>query len=302
MAGSRYAYIFPLIFATIWGLTFVWSQSVLEVYSPVTMVFIRLTLASVFLYAFVKLAKKLQKFEQKDWWLMILAAFFEPFLYFLGESYGILHSSASFAAIMIALIPLITPLAAWLVLGTRSNLMIVVGLVVSFGGISYMVLGDNFELTVDIQGVLCLSLAVLSAVFYALCIQKLSVKYNNYTIVYYQTILGALMFLPFFIGMGWKEFRTVPFDFAIYGNLLMLAIFGSGVAFICFVASIKQLGAVRTYLFSNLIPIVAAIGAYFLLGEVFTSQKIIGIGTVIFGLFVSQIKWRTKQSKKGDIS
>jgi drug/metabolite transporter (DMT)-like permease len=292
MKPSRYAYFLPLSFATIWGLTFVWSQSVLEVYSPITMIFIRLILASVFLFAFVKLAKKLQKFEHKDWRLMILAAFFEPFLYFLGESYGIMHSSASFAAIMVALIPLITPFAAWLILGTRSSLMIFLGLIVSFGGILYMVLGDNFELAVDVRGVLYLSLAVLSAVFYALCIQKLSVKYNNFTIVYYQTVLGALMFLPLFLSFGWKEFFAVSFDFKIYGNLVMLAIFGSGVAFICFVESIKQLGAVRTYLFSNLIPIVTAIGAYFLLNEVFTTQKIIGIGIVVSGLLISQVKFK----------
>jgi len=160
-----------------------------------------------------------------------------------------------------------------------------------------MIFGSSFELTVDIRGVLFLSLAVISAVFYVLCIQKLTKKYNNFTIVYYQTVLGALMFLPLFVTMGWQEFLTVPIDFSIYKNLVMLAIFGSGVAFICFVESIKQLGAVKTQMFGYLIPIVTAIGAYFILDEVFTSQKIIGICVVVVGLFVSQIT--RKQQKLG---
>ena len=290
MKPSRYAYLLPLAFAGIWGLTFVWSERILEVYSPITMVFIRMVMASVFLHAFVKLAKKLQKLERKDWRLMLLAAFCEPFLYFVGESYGILYSSASFAAIMVALIPLISPLAAWLVFGVRSGWMIVLGLFVSFGGILYMILGDNFALTVDLRGVLFLGLAVLSAVFYLLCLMKLTKKYNNFTIVYYQTVLGALMFLPLFVSLGWREFRAVPMDVSIYGDLVLLAIFGSGVAFICFVESVKQIGAVRTQLFANLIPIVTAVAAYFLLSEAFTTQKIIGIAIVILGLFISQIE------------
>jgi drug/metabolite transporter (DMT)-like permease len=57
----------------------------------------------------------------------------------------------------------------------------------------------------------------------------------------------------------------------------------------------RQIGAVRTQLFSNAIPIVTAIAAYFLLNEVFTSQKIIGICVVILGLFISQIKFRKGQ-------
>ena len=292
MKTTRYAYFFPLTFAIIWGLTFIWSEQILQVYTPITMTFIRLSLASLFLFIFVKATKKLQKFERKDFRLMLLAGFCEPFLYQIGESYGILHSSGSFAAIMVALIPLVVPMAMWIVFGTRSSWTVLLGLMVSFFGISYMIFGNNFELIVDIRGVLFLSLAILSAVVYVLCIQKLSVKYNNFTIVYYQTFLSALMFLPFFFASGWQEFRTVPIDFSIYKNLVMLAIFGSGVAFICFVESIRRIGAVKTQLFTNLIPIITAIGAYFLLGEIFTLQKIIGMVIVIVGLLISQIEWK----------
>lgn len=156
-----------------------------------------------------------------------------------------------------------------------------------------MALGDNLELMVDIRGILFLSMAVVTAVLYTLCIQKLVAKYNNFTIVYYQTTLGALMFLPLFLIFGLRDFATKPFCFNIYGNLLMLAVFGSSIAYICFVESIKQLGAVKTFLFSNLTPIVATIGAYFLLNETLSVRKTIGIGLVILGLFVSQIEKKT---------
>ena len=293
MKSKLYAYLLPLTFVIIWGLSFVWTEQILQVYSPITMITIRLILASLLLFTFVKLTKKLQNVERKDWRLMGLVALCQPFAYFLGESFGIVYSSASFAAIMIALIPLLVPLAVWLVVGIRSQWTIFVGLIVSFGGILYMILGDNFELIVDIRGILFLSLAVFAAVVYALCVAKLTEKYNNFTIVCYQTILGTLMFLPLFFGLGgWQEFQKIPFDFSIFRNILLLAIFGSGVAFICYVESIKQTGAVRTAMFANLIPIVTVIGAFFLLNQAFSTQKIIGMSIVILGLFIAQIKWK----------
>jgi drug/metabolite transporter (DMT)-like permease len=297
MKRSRLTYFLPLAFAVFWGLTFIWSEQILEVYSPITMTFLRMTLASVFLFIFVKFTKKLERIKGKDLRWMILIAFCEPFLYFIGESYGIVHSSASFAAIILATIPLFVPFGVWLFFGIRSSWTILTGLMVSFIGIFYMILGEDGKLLVDVRGVLFLSLAVFSAVIYSLLIQKMSAKYNQYTIVFYQTFLAALMFFPLFAGFGWKEFQSIPFDFSTYKNLAMLAIFGSGVAFICFVASIKEFGAVKTALFTNLIPVVAAIAAFLLLDKIFTWQEIIGMSIVILGLFVSQIKWRKKTIK-----
>jgi drug/metabolite transporter (DMT)-like permease len=296
MKTSRLAYLLPLTFAGFWGLTFVWSEQILKVYQPITMTFIRLSLAAIFLGIFITVTGKWQKMERHDWRLILLIAFCEPFLYFIGESYGIIHSSASFAAIMVALIPLITPLGAWLFMGIRSKWTVFVGLAISFCGILYMILDGSGALLVDIKGVLFLLLAMFSSAAYALCIQKISHKYNNFTIVFYQTTLAALMFLPLFFAFEWREFQAIPFDWDIYKNLTMLAICGSCIAFVCFVESIKQLGAVKTVLFTNLIPIATAIGAYFMLNKTFTWQEVIGIGLVIFGLLISQIERKKKKA------
>ena len=45
--------------------------------------------------------------------LFLLMALFEPFIYFLGESYGLLYVSSTVAAVIVATIPLISPLFAW---------------------------------------------------------------------------------------------------------------------------------------------------------------------------------------------
>jgi drug/metabolite transporter (DMT)-like permease len=50
------------------------------------------------------------------------------------------------------------------------------------------------------------------------------------------------------------------------------------------------MGVNRTNVFSNLIPVFTGVFSYFILGELFTLQKIIGMAVVVFGLYLSQVK------------
>ena len=56
----------------------------------------------------------------------------------------------------------------------------------------------------------------------------------------------------------------------------------------------KVLGAARTELFTNIIPVLTAIFAFFMLGEPLGPKKMTGIAIVLTGLFLSQIKSRKK--------
>ena len=72
--------------------------------------------------------------------------------------------------------------------------------------------------------------------------------------------------------------------------LLELAIFGSSFAFIFFTFAIQKIGVGKTNAFTNLIPVITAIIAYFVLDEILNVNKITGISLVIGGLFLSQIR------------
>jgi drug/metabolite transporter (DMT)-like permease len=72
--------------------------------------------------------------------------------------------------------------------------------------------------------------------------------------------------------------------------LLKLAIFASSLAFIFYTYAIKHIGISKATAFTNAIPILTSVFAYFLLREGFNYLKIFGIGLVIAGLFISQIR------------
>ncbi len=291
MKSPRGVIYFSLVLTMLfWGLTFVFYKFAFESFRPVTVIFLRLIISVPFILLSGKILRKHGKIERKDLRYVILLSAFEPFLYFMGESYGLTYVSSTMAAVIVATIPLIVPVASYFAYGERLSLLNMIGLLVSFLGVLAVVFSEGAIPSGTLKGVMLMFMAVFSTVGYALLVKKLTGKYNGFTITAYQNFFGIFMFLPFFLALDLGTFTsTVPTMKAVF-SLLYLAIFGSSVTFILFTQGVRELGASKANIFTNLIPVFAAVASFFLLGEEMPSLKIIGIVLVLTGLIMSQVK------------
>lgn len=295
MKGKKvYVYILAILSMLFWGMSFVWTSIVFQYYPPITTVFLRLVISTALLFAGIKLFGKLEKIDRKDYKLFFLSALFNPFLYFLGESYGLKYSSATISAVVIATIPLFTPVVAFYLLGERLRKMNIVGIAISFIGIIVMLANKNFIISVSPIGIGLLLFAVGSALAYSVYLKKLSKKYSPVFIIAVQNLLGAIYFLPLFLFLDFDEFISVPLNFRLVSSLLALAIFCSSLAFVFFTISTREIGISKTNIFANLIPVFTAVFSYFMLAEYFNAQKIAGMAIVLFGIYLSQINKRPR--------
>jgi drug/metabolite transporter (DMT)-like permease len=283
-------YISVTLAMIFWSYTFIWYKVVYEFYNPVTVVFFRLIISSIFLFALMYPLKRLQKIQKQDLKYFVLVAFFNPFLYFLGESYGIKHVSTTIAAVMIATIPLFTSFTSSYFLNEKITKMNILGIIFSIVGVSFVIFNRGESIDVSPFGIGMLSLAVAAAIGYTLVLKKLSAKYNSISIVTYHNFIGIFLFAPLFFILDFPEFKTTGFSAEAWIPLLELAIFGSSFAFIFFTFAIQKIGIGKANAFTNLIPVITAVIAYFVLDEILNINKITGILLVIGGLFLSQIK------------
>lgn len=272
-----------------WGLSFIWSSLLLKYYQPVTLIFIRLIISSIFLFTLIFFLGKNEKVERKDYKLIFLSALFNPFLYFLGENYGLKFSSPTIAAVIIATIPLFSPLIAYMTFREKLSPVNFIGIAVSFVGVITMLISPNLTFVADIKGVVFLFGAVFAALLYTVTLRKLTLKYSAIVLVANQNLIGIFLFLPFFVLFEAKSAISVPLTGEIVSSMLFLSIFASSVSFVFFAHSVKLFGISKSNLFSNLIPVFTAIFSYFLLSEYFTLQKIVGIALVIGGVYLSQL-------------
>tara|TARA_R110001583_G_scaffold19334_5_gene75706 strand:- start:259 stop:1152 length:894 start_codon:yes stop_codon:yes gene_type:complete len=275
-----------------WSFSFIWTKIVFLVYNPITTVFLRLVISSVILFAVGKGFKKLGTIEKKDRLSILALAFFEPFLYFLGESFGLKYVSSTIGAVIISTIPLFSPIAAYYFHKEKLGKMNILGILISIIGVAIIIFNKSLSLIVSPIGLMCLFIAVGSAVGYSVVLKKLATKYNPVTLVTYQNTLGLIYFLPLFIIMDWQHFiQAVPTQ-EVLTALLLLAVFGSTLAFICFTYGLNHLGITKSNMFINVIPVFTAIFAYFVIDEILSFQKIVGMMVVIGGLFLSQIEFK----------
>jgi drug/metabolite transporter (DMT)-like permease len=285
-------YFYPLAAMLFWGFSFIWSSVLLKYYQPVTIIFIRLVISSVFLFGLIFLMGKNEKVLRKDYGLIFLSALFNPFLYFLGENYGLKYSSPTIAAVIIATIPVFSPLIAYISVRERLAPVNMAGIFISFAGVILMLIRQDLSLATDIRGVIFLFGAVFSALLYTVTLRKLTSKYSAIVLVANQNTIGIFLFLPFFLIFESKGAFHVPVTLEIVSSMLFLAILASSVAFVFFAHSVKLLGISKANIFSNLIPVFTAILSYMLLSEPFSMQKTAGIVLVIGGVYLSE---RTKK-------
>lgn len=273
-----------------WGMSFVWSKIVLNYYEPITTVLIRLILSSMLLFSGLLIFGRLKKIGVSDLKLFLLSALFNPFLYFLGENYGLKYSSPTVTAVIIATIPLFTPIVAFFIFREKLSALNIFGLLVSFFGVLFMLVGEDYTLSISPVGLGWLSLAVITAVCYSVLLKKLAMKYDPFLIIAYQNLFGAIYFLPLFFIFDFSHFITVKPTGELISSLLLLAFFASSLAYVFFTISSREIGISKTNLFTNLIPVFTAIFSFFILGEIFEMKKITGMIVVIAGVLMSQLR------------
>ncbi len=233
--------------------------------------------------------KREQKIEKKDYGKFLLLALFQPFFYFLGESFGLTYISSTIAAVIISFIPVLTPIFAWMFIREKITILNLIGIIVSFGGILLIFFHKDLTFDASPLGVFLEFCAVASAIAYSIVVKKLVFKYSSLTIIKTQNILGAIYFLPLFLIFDFKDFISITPDSSLIYAMLMLSVFASSGAYLLYIPVIKELGINRANIFTNLIPVMTAVLSYFILTETFDLAKIVGMIIVILGISISQI-------------
>ena len=291
--GLWKAYILAIVSITAWGFSFVWEDFLIKNNVEIfTFIFERMILAAVIMWIAGGILGKIQKIQKGDMKWMFLLGFGEPFIYFLGENFGIKYTSGVMAAIIIATIPLFCTVVDRILYKFRLSLTKVLGCLLSLLGIALFMMEKAGAGSSQLKGILLLLFfAVGGALIYGYVTNKMISRYNPMTIVTNQFSFGALLFLPFFLLFGLKGLTPEFFSMPVQSKIMALAVLCSCVCFGLWAFCTGKLGVTRVNIFSALIPLVSATASYFLYPgqETFTLLKIAGIVLTIMGVIIVQI-------------
>ena len=301
MKPSYKFYLFVLTSMIIWGSSFVFTKICLQNLDPIALIWLRLFISLFALGPIVSLFyRDAFKFKWRDLKYVGLLAFFEPFLYFLGENFSLVYLSASLVSVIIATIPIFTTVFALLFFKEKLNIINIIGITVSICGTIFIVLRDNSGFAaVNVRGVLLAFLSVFSATCYIIILKKLLRNYNPIALLVWQNTIGCILFTPLLIGFSdLNATRDSLFTASgeegvlLWAALLILSFLCSAIAFLFFANAIKIGGIAKTNVFSNIVPIVTFILAAVAGQEYFSFIKLIAVFIVVTGLILAQ--WQSK--------
>ena len=284
-------YIASMFAITLWGMSYIWTDKLIALNIPIFyFVFVRIFLAGFILFLFNTAYARIKRIQKQDLGKFLLLAFFEPFIYFICETYGIkLTGSPTLSALVIATIPIFSIGAGVIFFKEKINAVNIFGIFLSLTGILMVAmakgeLGENF-----MWGVILLLIAVLSTVGHSSITKSLTSNYSSQVIVMYQFLIGSLYLLPLFLWKGLDGFNTeIYFSPEAWYPIICLAVLCSSLAFSLWVSTIKNLGVAKSSIFSALIPVAAAIIAWVIGHEALNDRQWIGIGISTFGVILSQ--------------
>ena len=270
------------ITVAIWGLTFVFTKSLLDIFTPVEILFIRFMLGTIALMIVMPRKLKTRGWNEEKY--LIVAGLTGIFLYYFLENVSMLWTSASNAGVIVSTAPFFTALLS----KEKKGWCFFAGFAAAITGIAMISLSSlDFSIESLKGDLLALSAAFVWA-FYAIASKKIAgFGYSPLLTVRRSFIYGmAFMLVPLLL---WNNIGTEREIFT-FGNIAGLSFLGLAASALCFVLwniAVEKLGPVKTSIFIYLVPVITVAASAVFLNEPVTLLSAAGTLLTLFGLFLS---------------
>jgi len=291
-----------------WGFSFISIKVAVAVLPPMTLGAFRFALAVIILFFIKRKIAPEEKIKKSDFPLLAGAGITGVTLYFFFENNGVSLIPASEASIFVGAIPVITVIAetAWerIYLRRKKELNIEekitagkkyqslflktilpgIGALISLAGVT-LVAGVSFALSGTALGYIFMSGACVSWVAYCLLTRPLFISHSRIFIVFWQSLIGFIGFLPFTL---FESSWSMP-GLEVWGHILFLGLFCSALGYWFYAMALEDLGVRKATIFINLIPVISVVGGFFVLGERLKPLQWFGAALVLAGVYLTML-------------
>lgn len=302
MSIKTKALIAVIIGNSIFGFSFLFSKTALQITIPSVMLAIRFTTAFVVLNLVVLFGKMLKKkdgeslvafsLKGKPVRYVMLLSLFQPVIYFFAESYGITYTSSAFAGTIIAVVPVMGIILDVLIMHSKvtgKQILCAVGSVV---GVAITTLGAE-NMKSSALGLFLLLFAVVSGSSFYVLSKKAGEYFSALERTYVMFGVGsfAYLLLGAFQARGHYEELVVSAVStpAFWGCILYLSVVSSVVAFLLLNFGSSYISVSQSSLFANFATVISIAAGIVIVHEPFNLQQIIGAAIILVSVYVATV-------------
>jgi drug/metabolite transporter (DMT)-like permease len=297
-----------LLATLIWSGNFIVSRGVFRQIPPVTLAFFRWLTASVLIAPFAlqrfAMERKLIKnnFSYLFWASLTGIALFNTFVYIAGH-----YSTAiNMALIGTTSSPIIATILAAVFLKEKIGWLRILGILVCITGILLLISKGSWQTFKTFQFSIGDGWVLLGGLMFAIyntLARKKPSEISPVNFLFLIFCLGTLLLFPFMVAenrhvLNITNTSSIRWNGSLILSILYLGAGTSVISFLCWNAAIARLGAARTALFGNLIPVFSSVEAVIFLGEEITPNHYISGMLVIAGLILANLTLLLNKNKQ----
>jgi drug/metabolite transporter (DMT)-like permease len=275
------AWIFLLLCNLLWSGNIIFGKFVTAEFSPLWITFLRWAIAIFILFPIAQWYEKPKWIEilRKHWFPLAIMGVFGGILFNSFTYLSLEHTSPTNVALISALNPAFIMIFSYLFLREKISFIQIIGLVFSLFGVVFILTeGAPFkvlEAHYNIGDLLMLVVDVCWAI-YSTVGKRLSMV-TPLTTTTISSFFGVIMMVPFVIAFPIRVSQVTSVGWI---GILYIGIFASVCAFVLWNSSVRILGASKSSITMNLVPIYTA-AITIILGGKLNSSQILG-GTIVF--------------------
>lgn len=281
-----------------WGMSFVWIKTALLQLPTFTLTLLRYGTGALLFAAIVFFRARLRKtrfhFTRRDHLRLAGLALLQPGIYFTCMTIGMHYSTASAASFKIATIPVVVLVFSAIFLREAVTPGKLLGIFLSVTGVGLLVTGGSGMeagpnwLSDGWKADVLLFCAVVCGAGYTVLVRRLIQDHDPLAVSFLQFSYGSLYFLPFCL-LEQPTMDWTAVDAHGLVSLACLTFLASFAAFFCYNYALSRVDAVRASVFVNMCPLVATVGAWYMLGETLAPVQMAGGGLILLSVIMPSL-------------
>ena len=275
-----------------WSGAFITGKIAVGEFPPFALTFFRFFFALPFIFAILYLREPGNLIPRGRQWLpLIFLGFIGTFCYHSLFFTSLKYTTAMNSSLIGAMNPMVTTLLAAMFFSERLTPWRVFGIFLSFSGVFLFITNGDMQLVSQFRfnkGDIVMLIAVCCFAIYSLLSRRYMKQYSlsPLMVTAYTFLICVVISIPFFL---WENPSTYLFSATASGwlSILYMSVFASVLGYLIQMVAIQRIGAPRTAIYINLVPIFTIIQSVIILGESITLFKLIGAAIVIIGVYLA---------------
>ncbi len=278
--------IFALIFLAVvfWGNSFIATKLLLTEIEPVTIIVLRLIIASVVLSAYALVTKKNFSIKLKSHLYILLLAAVASFHLWIQVT-GLKFTTASNTGWIIGTAPVFIAVLGIIFFKEKITLIQIFGIALALAGLILLI--SNGDITninfISTKGDLLVLASAFTWGVYSTINKKISLSYSPTMTILYLFVFMAIFIVPFNLTQE-KIDSIIHLSFTGWLMVSFLGIFCSGVAYSIWSYALRVLDSGKVGAFLYMEPFVTVLAAWIFLSESITLLMIISGLIITFGV------------------